>query len=211
MTAFSWYLAWVLLPLVPAILLYLIFPKSQASIETPEALKPIDGKSESLLQKFTKGFVIKLGGAVAVYFLVFYLINPLKNRWYEKSNHIWDLQTSFKDESGNPVPFSRLQEFEIIPTNVNFEELDANSTLIRLAGVQENGDKVDIPYSIRVKFNGYESFVIPLRDSIDNKSFCEKLKEKKKFNLSTRILKVKLEKENSVQPNVETISEKIIN
>jgi hypothetical protein len=80
-----------------------------------------------------------------------------------------------------------------------------------LANVEENGEKIHIPYSIRLKFNGFEPITIPLEDSIDSKTFCNMLNEKKKINLSAQILQPKVRKSEDAGNSVDTLSEIIIN
>jgi hypothetical protein len=84
--------SWVLLPLVPAVLIYLIFPRTETSLAGP-----------------FKGLTIRSSGAFAAYFLVLLATLPLLNR---QNNNLETLlrptwvitgHISLVDEKGKPL------------------------------------------------------------------------------------------------------------
>ena len=86
--------SWVLLPLVPAVLIYLIFPKSQTSIGGPFA-----------------GLTLKAGGAFAAYFIVLLATLPLLNRQNDNLETLlrpsWEITGTIQveDENGNEINY----------------------------------------------------------------------------------------------------------
>lgn len=194
MTSYLWYLTWGLLPLIPAILLYKFFPGSKAEISTPGGTEG-DARADSANKadgawghKLTGGFALRLSGAVAVYFIVFYLMNPAKNGYFIPSHEKdWELKTSFVDTRGNPIPFKKIKAVEMIPDFTIRE--DVNGALVALGKFQEKENKLNIPFSLRFLFDGYEAASIPLADSLESKTFCEKKSELSRILVKPIIVK----------------------
>jgi hypothetical protein len=87
--------SWVLLPLVPSVLIYLIFPKSQTGLSGPFA-----------------GLTIRASGAFAAYFLVLLATFPLLNRQNNNLETLlrpsWEIsgRVQLEDENGKQVEFN---------------------------------------------------------------------------------------------------------
>lgn len=115
-----WYAAWVIFPLIPSILLFLILPKNRASVNYA-----------------TKGLEIKLGGAVALFFLLFYFMNPVKLKLIKTdfAQDNWKLIASFKDQSDQTIPVTQIVRIEAIP---NWETpLDHERIMVTLPAVEK--------------------------------------------------------------------------
>jgi hypothetical protein len=96
---------WILLPLVPSVLIYLIFPKSQASAKGLFA-----------------GLTIRAGGAFAAYFIVLLASYPVLNGWNTRFDDLlrpsWEItgtvqiedeegkEISYEDQEANPLKIS---------------------------------------------------------------------------------------------------------
>ncbi|HVG14373.1 MAG TPA: hypothetical protein VM935_05405 [Chitinophagaceae bacterium] len=214
MTSYLWYLTWGLLPLIPAILLYKVFPTSKAEISTPgyndtEANGDTANKpAGSWGHKLTGGFALKLSGAVAVYFIVLYLMNPAKNGYFIPSHEKeWQLKTSFVDTRGNLIPFKKIKAVEMIP-DLTIRE-DIHGALVTLGKFQEKENKLTIPFSLRFLFDGYEAASIPLVDSLQSKTYCEKKSDLSRIDLKPIIVKTNFV--DTTSQETEFISERKIN
>jgi hypothetical protein len=90
--------AWVLLPLAPAILIYLIFPKTDAVASGP-----------------LKGFTIKVGGALAAYVVIFLITLPIVQIQNNSLNTLlrpsWEIsgQVEVDNAAGNAINLSSAQ------------------------------------------------------------------------------------------------------
>jgi len=172
-----WYIAWGAIPAILSILLFWL-TKSQASVSTKKAdgnentpSKPISVLS-TLVDHPLKHLAINLTGAVALFFLLFVMMNPIKTGFYEKESN-WKLRVSFMDDKGGRIPCNRLKLIEPIPTPIKFEPFDDRTILVYLNDLREDNSKLKLNYSLRVTFDGYETYTIPLEDSINEKLFCE--------------------------------------
>lgn len=136
--------SWVLLPLVPAVLIYLIFPKSQTSLKGPFA-----------------GLTIRSSGAFAGYFLVllatYPLLNRLNNNLEATLKPTWEIAGTIQleDENGNRMNFDNRNSplrIELDPELVSPEGRSG----FRLR-VPEIGDKVP---SIYVRYPGFATYLL---------------------------------------------------
>ena len=136
-----WYLLWAIGPMIPATLIYRLLPKSESTV---------DG--------VFKGMQIKLGGAAAFYFIIFFVMNPVKlgliNR--ESTQSRWDLVTSFRDGQNQVVPSEELLAVEAIP-NIGYTALDNENVIVSLPTIKIDEDKnIVLPYRLRFIFKNYE-------------------------------------------------------
>ena len=85
---------WVLLPLVPAVLIYLIFPKSVVALKGPFS-----------------GLTIRASGAFAAYFIILLVTIPMLNRLNQNLENefrpTWQISGSVRlqDENGKNIPY----------------------------------------------------------------------------------------------------------
>jgi hypothetical protein len=156
-----WFVLWAIAPLIPAILIYLILPKSSSSV---------DG--------VLKGMQIKLGGAAALYFIVFFIMNPVKNGLIQSpsTENRWSLVTSFQDEQNKRIPNSEILRIEPVP-DLFSRPLDDNQVLLNLPSVNIDDNKnISIPYYLRFIFTDYETKTIsPLEFRNCNIEWNEKI------------------------------------
>lgn len=116
--------SWVLLPLVPAILIYLIFPKTQTGVEGP-----------------LSGLSIRASGAFAAYFIVLVATTPLlirQNRNLEGLLHpTWTITGAIQleDENGGRIPFNNRGESPF--------KIDLDPELVEATGT--DGFKIRVP------------------------------------------------------------------
>ena len=157
MINFAWYLAWVLLPLIPALLLFLVLPQSKSSVKG-----------------IFNGKEIKLSGSVAVFFLLFYAMNPVKLNLIDTGafQDGWEMEASFVDMNNNPIPASQLLRIEAIP-NTRYELLDDKKINVYLPVLQVRHDEtLTIPYKLRFIFNDFEAQTVSASEYFNNKEYC---------------------------------------
>ena len=116
--------SWVLLPLVPAILIYLIFPKTQTRVQGP-----------------LSGLSIRASGAFAAYFIVLIATTPLlirQNNNLESLLHpTWTITGSIQleDEDGHRLAFNNRGESPF--------KIDLDPQLVEATGT--DGFKIRVP------------------------------------------------------------------
>jgi hypothetical protein len=219
-SALVWYLAWGLIPAILSILLFKL-TKSSATVSTQ---KPVEGEqkaegggsaSNSILSRLVdhplKHLAINITRAAALFFLLFTLMNPIKTGFYEKESN-WRLKVDFKDGKGNPVPMSKFESVDPIPA-VEHQFFDDKTLLVLLNDLREDNAKLRINYSLRIKFDGYETCTIPLTDSINNNMFCTKINDTKYIKMNSVFLNSRLPETIAAtsQDTVVKVSEKSIN
>jgi hypothetical protein len=158
MINFVWYTAWVLFPLIPALLLFIALPRS----------------SRAWLKGLFQGMEIKLSGSVAVYFLIFHSMDPVKLDLMDAPTFQdgWELETSFIDTANNPVSSRQLVSIEAIPLTT-FEPLDDKRINVYLPVLQVRRDKtLTIPYKLRFVFDDYEAQTVSAKDYFNKEEFC---------------------------------------
>lgn len=159
MINFVWYLAWVLLPLIPALLLFLVLPRS----------------NKAWLKGLFQGMEIKLSGSVAVYFLIFHAMDPIRHNLIDTGafQDGWEMEASFVDINNNPIPASQLLRIEAIP-NTRYELLDDKKINVYLPVLQIRHDQtLTIPYKLRFIFDDFEAQTISASDYFNKKEFCQ--------------------------------------
>jgi len=186
-----WYIAWGAIPTILSILLFWL-TKSRASVSTkkPDENEVSPSKTSvkpgSLLSNLVdhplKHLAINLTGAAALFFLLFVMMNPIKTGFYEKESN-WKLKVAFKDEKGVPVPINKLVNVVPIPA-VEYDSLDSKTLLVLLNDLREENSKLKINYSLRIKFDGYETCTIPLPDSINEDMFCKRRRDTKYITMN---------------------------
>lgn len=137
--------SWVLLPLVPAVLIYLIFPRTETSLAGP-----------------FKGLTIRSSGAFAAYFLVLIATFPLLSRQNNNLETLlrpsWVISGHIRliDENGRPLEFSNRG-------NSPFR-VDLDPKLVQPVG--RTGFKVTVPEiahrvpSLVITYPGFASYLL---------------------------------------------------
>lgn len=107
--------SWVLLPLVPAVLIYLIFPRTETSLGGPFA-----------------GLTIRSSGAFAAYFIVLLATYPLLNRMNDniesRMRPSWTIEGSVRieDENGDEIDYASLTdsplEITLVPSSIQLTD-----------------------------------------------------------------------------------------
>jgi hypothetical protein len=145
----STYVVWLLVPLLPAIVLYVLFPT--ALVET---------------QWKVSGLAVKSGGAAGLYVLLVALaylkfLSPTLEYAKNIRPHYWtvDAPVRFVDAMANeivPVTSSSGQ-FKVSPYAYDFSKIDQKRYLVTLQ-FSENSDG-ELPRSIRLMFDEGEGFI----------------------------------------------------
>lgn len=121
------YAAWVLLPLVPAVLIYWLFPDNQVAVSGPFA-----------------GLTIKASGAFAAYLIVFVgayvgLVGQARDMIGGISKQYWTLKADIKltHPDGSEIPWSEvlMNDISVHPVTYKFSNYEA-----KLKVEQEDGD-----------------------------------------------------------------------
>lgn len=148
MQDFVWYCAWIILPLIASIILFLAIPRNKAT-----------------LNYATQGLEIKLSGAAALFFLLFFIMNPVKLGLVKVDySQDWELVTSFKDEQNKLIPISNLSLVEAVP-KFEYAPLDNYRVLVKLKNITIGADKTLVsPYHVKFYFHDYEPLSIETED-----------------------------------------------
>jgi hypothetical protein len=154
-----WYLLWAIGPLIPAIVLYKVLPMEKTDAN-------VNGKLQ--------GLRIKLGGAGALYFIIFFVMNPVRLGLIDKDmvQDRWQLVTSFKNAGNQPVSPDQIRSIEPIPNY--YDVLDNERVMVMLPTVSIDKEKnVSMPYRLRFTFADYEPQTISSSDYFNKANFCD--------------------------------------
>ena len=210
--AFIWYLTWGAVPAILSIILFW-FTNSKATVSTRKSTE-IDTKAEggvsTTLSRLTSNplsnLAINITGAAALFFILFIIMNPIKTGFFEKETN-WKLKIAFKNQEGKDIPYEKLISIEPIPA-IRYDPFDEKTILVSLDDLREEKAKLKINYSLRVRFDGYETYTIPLSDSINDRFFCTKKTDIKCLNIKPIFLTARLPDEGETsQANVVKINE----
>ena len=152
-----WYLLWAIAPLIPAVLIYKVMPKSRSTVGG-----------------VFQGLQIKLGSAAALYFLIFFTMNPMKLGFIDRESvqDNWTVIATFQDEKNRTVSTEQLVKVEAIP-DVIYEKLDRRKIQVSLPYVNVDKDKyLSIPYKLRFIFNEYDTESITSSEYFNSKENC---------------------------------------
>ena len=155
-----WYLLWAIGPLVPAIALYRALPR----VKTDASVK---GKLHELQ--------FKIGGAGALFFIIFFVMNPVKLGLINKDSlqSRWELVTSFQNNQNDTIPPDQLRSIEPIP-NVAFQALDNHRIMVNIPAVDIDREKrVTMPFRLRFTFADYEPQRISSSEFFNNSNHCK--------------------------------------
>jgi hypothetical protein len=97
-----WIFTAILLPLIPALLLFMLLPRSKAEVSGP-----------------FRGLQIKLGGAVGAYFLLVLVISFGPRPSFPPPYEVWTIKGYIQDENGTYLPPDKIN-MEIQPRSVEY-------------------------------------------------------------------------------------------
>ena len=140
------------------------------------------------------------------------MMNPIKTGFYEKNNKSdWKLKIKFIDDKGNFIPSARFTDIEAIPVPIQCEPLDKNTIMVTLKDLPEENSELNVNYTLRITFDGYETHAIPLDDSINQKLFCTLNRKNNSIIVTPRLLTTLVEGKKYPTPDsTEKVPEKQI-